>query len=217
MNTYQTEEQKIDALRQFWKNNGRFITTLLVVTALCVAGFRYYRHQQLVNREQASDLYATMVVAHQQQDIAMVMHRGHTLHENYKKVSPYPELASLLMSKAALDDNKAQDAIGYLEQLLQDYPKSPMMHIARTRLARLKQAQGDTEGALQLLDNPTNGYTALYQEVKGDILLQSQRIDEAKAAYQVALDAIPPEFKSYLELKLQDIEHVQRVQKDETE
>jgi len=217
MDLYQTENQYLTTLSQFWKKYVRFIMMAIVVVALGVAGFRYYRHQESVRRDQASMLFATMMVAYQQQDEAMVVHRGKVLHEQYKKVSPYPELASFLQSKVALDAGKSVEAIEHLNYVLEHYPHSTLIHIARTRLARLKHSLGETEEALALLSKPANGFTALYQEVKGDILVQSQRTDEAKLAYQKALETVPADFKTYIELKLKDIEHVQMQKKEDKE
>jgi predicted negative regulator of RcsB-dependent stress response len=53
-------------------------------------------------------------------------------------------------------------------------------------------AQGEDEAALKLLSTDVPpAYTSLFREIEGDIQLSAGRLDQARQAYAVALDALP--------------------------
>lgn len=76
------------------------------------------------------------------------------------------------------------------------------------RLARVKLAQGDADGALKLLDGlPPEAYASSVGEIRGDALAKLGRVDAARTAYQDALshlDAQAPN-RSFLQMKLDDL------------
>jgi predicted negative regulator of RcsB-dependent stress response len=80
----------------------------------------------------------------------------------------------------------------------------PLKDVARLRLARVLLAQGDSAGALHLVDAvDMKTFTLTAQELKGDILLTMGKRDEARAAYSSAAEAIPKGGdRSRIEMKL---------------
>ena len=72
----------------------------------------------------------------------------------------------------------------------------------------MKLAQGDADAALKLIDAvPKGDYAALGGEMRGDILAQLGRNDDARAAYQDALshlDAQAPN-RAFVQMKLDNL------------
>ena len=68
----------------------------------------------------------------------------------------------------------------------------PVRVVARERLARIKLSQGDTAGAMQLLDGAPSelGFEALFDEIRGDIHLASGDTDKAIQSYRESLAAL---------------------------
>ncbi len=64
-----------------------------------------------------------------------------------------------------------------------------LQHISRVRLASLMASQGKNEQALQILNTQEGSFKGSYLEVKGDILVALKRVDEARSAYDQALEA----------------------------
>ncbi len=64
-------------------------------------------------------------------------------------------------------------------------------HIARVRLVRLMLATGEYEQGLQAINKvdpaSSSGFTAIYDELLGDLYVAMDRRDEARTSYQNAL------------------------------
>ena len=57
MNEYETEEQQVEALKRWWKENGASLIIGLVVGVSGLFGWRYYVEQDNAHAVQASDMY----------------------------------------------------------------------------------------------------------------------------------------------------------------
>ena len=57
MNEYETEEQQVEALKRWWKENGTSLLVGLLVGVSGLFGWRYYVDQTHYHAVQASDLY----------------------------------------------------------------------------------------------------------------------------------------------------------------
>ena len=79
--------------------------------------------------------------------------------------------------------------------------------MARQRLAQVLAAQNKAEDALKLLDGDADkAFLATREELKGDLLVQLGRADEAHAAYQKAKAALSDEAAvGGLQIKLDDL------------
>ncbi|HAF93566.1 MAG TPA: GTP-binding protein, partial [Pseudomonas sp.] len=79
--------------------------------------------------------------------------------------------------------------------------------LARQRLARVLAAQEKAEDALRLLDgDAATGFAASREELRGDLLVQLGRDDEAHAAYTKAKQAAAEDGAiGGLQLKLDDL------------
>jgi predicted negative regulator of RcsB-dependent stress response len=79
--------------------------------------------------------------------------------------------------------------------------------MARQRLARVLAAQDKADAALKLLDGKVeDAFLASREELKGDLLVQLGRSDDAHAAYQKAKDALADDAAvGGLQMKLDDL------------
>lgn len=79
--------------------------------------------------------------------------------------------------------------------------------LARQRLARVLAAQNKADDALKLLDAKVEeAFLASREELKGDLLVQLGRSDDAHAAYQKAKDALAEDAAvGGLQMKLDDL------------
>jgi predicted negative regulator of RcsB-dependent stress response len=121
--------------------------------------------------------------------------------------TPYAQYGSLFVAKVAVDNGKLDDAAAELK-LVNDKPASPALgEIARQRLARVLAAQNKADEALKLLAGDADkSFLASREELKGDLLVQLGRTDEAHAAYQKAKTALSDEAAvGGLQMKLDDL------------
>jgi len=190
---YSTEEEQLEALRRWWKENGRS-TIVAIILALGVGfGYQGWKDYRLNTAEGASDLYQRILQAFsapalspEQQQIAVQL--AEQLKADYD-ASTYAQFAALQLARAAVDRNDLADAQAQLRWVLGRADKgSDVERIAQLRLARVLAASDEVEQALLILSQGGEGpYKASYAIARGDILLSMGRDDEARDAYTAAL------------------------------
>ena len=187
---YDAHEQG-EVVKKWLQENGSAIVMGLVIAFGGLFGFKWWQNWQETNRQAASTEYEVMgqLLASDQLDAAMANFQ--TLQDDHGK-SPYASMAALQMARARMEVNQPDLAVSQLEYVVENgYPKA-MKVVARERLARILLAQGKAEEALVTLDGAAEitGFEARYAEVRGDIMFELGRTDEAIAAYQESLEAL---------------------------
>jgi predicted negative regulator of RcsB-dependent stress response len=187
---YNAHEQG-EVVKKWLQENGSAIVMGLVIAFGGLFGFKWWQNWQETNRQAASTEYEVMgqLLASEQLDAAMANFQS--LQDDHGK-SPYASMAALQMARARMDVNQPDLAISLLEYVVGNgYPQA-MRVVARERLARVLLDQGRAEEALVTLDGATDitGFEARYAEVRGDILFDLGRTDEAVVAYQESLEAL---------------------------
>jgi predicted negative regulator of RcsB-dependent stress response len=106
------------------------------------------------------------------------------------KDSNYAVLAAFVAAKEAVDANNFTAAKEKLNWVLENASHAELKAIATTRIARIEFSEGNLDTALTMLsaDFPA-GFTAQVEELKGDIYLVKEDKDNARLAYQAAVDA----------------------------
>jgi predicted negative regulator of RcsB-dependent stress response len=99
-------------------------------------------------------------------------------------------LAAFVAAKEAVDANNFTAAKEKLNWVLENASHGELKAIATTRIARIEFSEGNLDTALTMLsaDFPA-GFTAQVEELKGDIYLVKEDKDNARLAYQAAVDA----------------------------
>lgn len=185
MDIYTTEEQQVDAIKRWWNANGLAVIVGVILGLAAVFGWRYWQHWQQVQSEHASELYSTFL--REQVNANASAEKAQTLLKDYPKTA-YAKLAALSLAKSAVQQGKWEEAAKQLRWVLDHADHDLWRYTATTRLARVLQADGKAEEALQLLEQkqPPKAYQSLYAEIKGDIYLDLGKTHEARLAYQQA-------------------------------
>jgi predicted negative regulator of RcsB-dependent stress response len=215
-----TEEEQLETLKRWWADNGTSLLTGVVVVLAALFGYRQWEASQQSTAGQASDLYqqiAQLAVANvstlvTDDDLLTAQAAYSQLKDQYAN-SIYTRYAALALATFHAEKNELDAAAAELQWIL-DNPSLGLLQkadeelfvIARQRLARIKLAQGDAQGALDLVRATDGGnFVAGHAEIEGDALLVSGDAEGAKAAYQRALDATTDGNPAVLRLKLQDL------------
>ncbi|HRE31440.1 MAG TPA: tetratricopeptide repeat protein, partial [Candidatus Berkiella sp.] len=103
MEAYATEEQQLEAVKQWFKKYGNRITWALIIILGLVAGGRYWSHHQAVIANQASDNYVLMISALEQNDQTTLKSKAELLIKDYPQ-SPYASLAALVVAHQAVKE-----------------------------------------------------------------------------------------------------------------
>ncbi|MEM1404089.1 MAG: tetratricopeptide repeat protein [Pseudomonadota bacterium] len=198
MDSYRTEDEQVEALKRWWKENGQS-TVIGIVLALGLGfGWQAWQRNEQVTAENASTLYQQMLQALATQD-----ERGADagralalqLKDEYRGTA-YAQFASLHLARLAVLEGQEPEAEKELRWVLSMADAGSELHqVAQLRLARVLAAQGQADSALALLENAETDFVASYAMARGDILLGDGREDDALAAYESAvasLDADSP-------------------------
>jgi predicted negative regulator of RcsB-dependent stress response len=189
MAVYDLEEQEqIAEIKAWWKQYGGLV--LLVVTAalLTLAGMRGWSYYQTRQGVEAGELYAQLQGAVGANDAKKVQDIAAVITDRYKRTG-YAAFAALAAARAAADTGDRAAAKARLQWVVDNGRDDEIKDMARLRLATVLFDDKNYDEALKLLDaKHLDTYTALYADLKGDVLTAQGKLQEARAAYQVALD-----------------------------
>ncbi|MBC3949350.1 MULTISPECIES: YfgM family protein [Pseudomonas] len=205
-----TEDDELAAMKDWWQRNGKPLVTGGLLALVVVLGWQAWTRYESNQSQGASALYQqlleTALTPNGQADTARVADIANKLKSEFGG-SAYAQYGSLFVAKVAVDNGKLDDAVAELK-LVTDKPASDTLgEIARQRLARVLAAQNKADDALKLLDGDAEkAFLASREELKGDLLVQLGRTDEAHAAYQKAKSALSEEAAvGGLQMKLDDL------------
>lgn len=184
--SYQTEEQQVEQLKEWWKDNG---TPLIVGAALGLSGFfgwKFWNEKQIATQEAASDLYMTVSELVGKEETTKLAENAEKVKSSFPD-SSYAILSAFHLAKLAVEENQLDKAVTELTWVIEKHQGNELMQIAKIRLARILVAQQKAEQALPLLAFANDsGYFEIASLVKGDALMVLDRKTEALEAYRAA-------------------------------
>lgn len=207
-----TDEETVEAIKDWWKKNG---TSLLIGVAAALAivfGWQAWQQQQVNYRTEAASQFASLINAYtdesQENRAETVEFVATKLRDDYSD-SAYAVYASLMLARQQMmDQGNAEAAISTLEWANSKAdPSKPLALIIRSRLARAQFDLEQYEAALSTIDGAANAdsFGAIFSELRGDILLAQGDSDGAREAYLKARERSGVERSGILELKLADL------------
>lgn len=179
---YTTEEQQVDAIKSWFKENGLTAMITVVVALIALSGWRYY--QKSVKLAKQADSQAYMLAVEQSEQDLSVLDKFIAEHPE----SQYATLTELKLAKSYIDANKIDKAIKTFEQIK---TKDAMLQaLVNVRLSRLYAASGDFKAAYAALDKVTDkSWQAKVAELRGDYLLEQGDSEQAQKEYIKAQQA----------------------------
>ncbi|MEG0009876.1 MAG: tetratricopeptide repeat protein [Aeromonas sp.] len=203
MEVYTTEEQQVEVIKSWWKENGTSVLAGTVIGLVGLFGWRYYNEHQLTSQETASAAYNEMTTQLAKGDAAALEQAKSFISAH--KGDSYAELAALQLAAAAVKANQLDLAAQQLTEVATNGDES-IKPIAALRLARVLNDQGKADEALAQLGKINNeAFKAQVAEARGDVLLKQGKPEEARDAYQAAADAGGLQASSELKLKMDDL------------
>ncbi|NNF51667.1 MAG: tetratricopeptide repeat protein [Gammaproteobacteria bacterium] len=186
MDEFSTEDEQLEEIRKWWSENWKQVIGGLVVGLALIFGWRGYTSAQRLTAERASIQYELLQAAVDAGDTASAEGIVVVLEENYFG-TPYLHQAYLATARLRAQGGDLDGAQSMLESVLGAKDKE-LASVARLRLARLHLQQGDSESALELVADRTDGpFAGLYADIRGDALAAAGRDAEARQAYEAAL------------------------------
>jgi len=182
-----TEDQQLEELKKWWKENGSSIITGVVLGLAILFGARAWFAWQERTAQQASAVYTVMMNDMQAGDVKAASDNAGVLIADFSS-TPYATLAAMLLAKFRIEDNELDAARTQLQWAL-DNGSDELRDTARVRLARLLISLEDYDTALGLLHEAeaSVGQGGVISELRGDIYSLRGESRQAVDAYQEAL------------------------------
>lgn len=217
MEVYRTEEEQLEAIKRWLRDNGRQVVLGILTAAVVAFGVYSWQQRQLHQREAASVAYENLLHAANQLDvqansdtIATARHLADSLKTDFPNLA-YAQFAALFNAKIAIQQNDLAGAESELRWVLDHKPSPEIKATTQLRLARVLHAKGDDNAALVLLDgNDVGSYGGAYMQLRGDIELARGNIEASKTAYEKAQELerkmATPVNDPLLDMKLRDLQ-----------
>ena len=206
MDEFQTEDEQVKQMKQWWAQNGKSVVTLITVGLLAFGGARYWMNTKAANAEQASALFEGVVSGLETEDYATVLDKGGAVLSQYSGTA-YGAMVAFAMAKAKHDQGDMASTQTYLQWVIDNGGDDAVKQLARLRLGRLLWAQEKFDEALAAISvGVPGGFAAQIEELRGDIYLAQGNADKAKQAFNLALNA--PDYagdRATLQMKLDEL------------
>ncbi len=179
------EQERIAAIQHWWEDNAKFVYAAIAAFILSIGGWRGWQYWSSVQAAEAAAMAAEVTKARgdpkKAADIAQALVEKHPR-------SFFASEAALVSAQSNFESGDLAGAQSRLEWVM-NKGRDEHRGIARIRLAAVLLDMKKYAEALQLLDaNKDEAFAAMAADLKGDILFSQGRLDEARAAYKLALD-----------------------------
>lgn len=205
-----TDDEELAVIKDWWQRNGMPLLTGVALALVVVFGWQGWQKYQANQSQGASLVYQQLLEAaldpSGKPDAGKVAELANTLKKDFAGTH-YAQYGSLFVAKVAVEAGKLDDAASELQAIVDKPADDHLAELARQRLARVLAAQNKAEDALKLLDaKVAPAFAASREELKGDLLVQLGRADDAHAAYEKAKAALSEDAAvGGLQMKLDDL------------
>jgi predicted negative regulator of RcsB-dependent stress response len=185
------EQEQIDALKAWWRENARLVIVAAlaaILAAAAVSGWRWYRDTQSTK---AAALYAVLDKAMRANDTKQVKEVSAQLIDQYGGTA-YGPMAALVAAKADFDAGDLASAAGRLTWAAEHGRDEGVRAVARLRLAGVRLDEKKYDEALKVLEGShPESFAGMYADLRGDTLFAQGKTGDARAAYKLALEKLP--------------------------
>lgn len=204
MEVYSTENEQVDAIKQFFKNYGLTIVLAAVIGFGGVFGWKYWQSHQSNRLQESAGAFATVSEA-----LAKPTPENIALAEKFVTDTNdiYGALASLELAQIAIDANDLVNGERHLTNAVAKVKNDAFADMLNLRLARVQLALDKTDVALVSLEQVKGkAWNGMKNYIRGDVLAKKGDNAGAATAYRSALtDENAGAIRSLVELKLNNL------------
>ncbi|MBW3697937.1 tetratricopeptide repeat protein [Vibrio sp. T187] len=202
MELYDTEEQQVEAIKDWWKENGKAVIFGAVVGLGGLFGWRYYQDSAIEAREAASEQYTSAMESLAAQGVDAQAAVQTFIDGNSK--AEYSVLAAMQLAKVQVEAGELEAALEQLQWAKANTKDAALAPLVSYRVARIQAEQTQFDAALAELATITDeSWKGRAAELRGDILLRQGDQDAAYSAYTEAQQA--SDASQALQIKLDDL------------
>lgn len=193
MSTHLSDEEQLENLKRWWRENGTQLVLIVVLGAGGWFGWNYWKDSREARSQAASLAYDNLLGLTRQSE-EFDQERLATLHAMAESIrddhgrTPYAHLTALLQARFAVEAADYALAADHLRWILDDKPDDAIALVTRLRLARVLGEAGEIDEALAVLSSADAGeFSAQFAEVRGELLLRKGDTEGARGAWLTAL------------------------------
>ena len=187
MSSYLSEEEQVEALKKWWKENGTSVIIGVVLGFGIIFGWQGWNAYQVSQGEGASILYTSM-------DNQLASGDRNAGVETAKRLvgefggTAYATFAALQLAQLSYTQGEKDAARSHLQWAMDNAPDKALSELARLRLANLLMDMQQWEAAGTLVNGAGDMMAGEFALLRGEIARQQGDADAARAAYREALD-----------------------------
>lgn len=185
---YETEEQQVEAIKEWLAENGVSVLTGVAIGFLAIFGWQAWMQHRTAVAIEASNLFEQLVKSVEDSKHEEAVPKVTALRNNFD-ATPYAAFAELIEARRLYEKKDVAGAKAALKQAIEKAPEPALKIVAVLRLARLHIGSSEFDAASALLDKypAPQAFMAEYAIARGDIARAKGKIAEARRTYQEAL------------------------------
>ena len=211
MDDYQTEEEQVESIKKWWRENSRAIIVGVTIGLVAIFSWQSWQDYTYQHAEEASDFYQQVIKLSTDNKGPEAIELINEIELNYNDTI-YAALAGLQKAKLQLIDGQSAEATLTLENVFASSNNSSLAHIAHLRALKLKVGSGERETVITTVSQILEGelgvaagsFTAQYHELHGDVYRLMGDLAKARVSYEQAL-LVAREKNQLTQLKLDDL------------
>ncbi len=182
------EHEQGERVRRWIKEYSSAIIIGLILAFAGIFGFRQWQDHQANQQSLAAEYYHAVNQRLSNEGSEAAAGEYQTMVDEVGQTA-YTGLAGMQLAAAWVEDGRLTPAEQIYRDVLDNRRLRSLWPVASLRLARVLEAQGEYPDALSLLDGTAPaGYEAAWDETRGDVLFELSQFDQARSAWQAALE-----------------------------
>ena len=183
-----SDEEQVDALKNWWKENGRSVVGGVVLGLGLVFGWQAWTQHQTRIAGQASSQFERLQQSLQAGAYESAGKQAEGIIAEFGG-SAYATFAALDSTKVKYSQGDTAAAVVQVKTVADGASDESLRQIARLRMARIMLSEGQLDSAAAtIVDNVDGSFRGEFAELRGDLALAGGNKADARSAYQEALD-----------------------------
>lgn len=147
MDRYGTDDEQVQVIKNWWKENGTSLLSGLLVISVGWAGWTYWSNAKMASSLEAANTFEILQLSMQQGRFGDVAREGLKLTEEQPK-SPYAAASALLLAKFYVEKKETDKALAQLDWVTKNSTTPSIQLTAALRAASLNIEAKAFEAAL---------------------------------------------------------------------
>jgi predicted negative regulator of RcsB-dependent stress response len=182
------EQEQLASLKAWWNQYGNLVTWLLIIGLASYAAWAGWNLYQRNQSAQASQLYEELQKAVSAKDNAKVLRAASDMEDRFGRAA-YAQMGALAAAKSAFEANDLKAASAQLQWVVDHGRDEEYKAIAKIRLAGIYLDEKNYDDGLKILSGAfPPAFESAVADRKGDILAAQNKVEQARSAYQLALE-----------------------------